>query len=126
MLTRSNIAKFFQEGYWRRPLYTYRLWRMESHRWGSMKSVWEHIGRDRQLAFMMINNSQDEAQLQATGRQVAEGLTYGLKIEPQHRVLEIGCGVARIGRELAPHCGEWWGCDISGSIIRLARQRTAH
>ena len=41
------------------------------------------------------------------------------------KVLEIGCGIARVGRELAPYCGEWHGVDISGNMIRYAKERTA-
>jgi len=38
-------------------------------------------------------------------------------------VLEIGCGIARVGRELAQYCREWHGADISGNMIQHARQR---
>lgn len=44
----------------------------------------------------------------------------------ESRVLEIGCGIARIGREMAPHVKEWHGADISPNMIALARQRTSH
>jgi SAM-dependent methyltransferase len=47
-----------------------------------------------------------------------------LQIGPTDKVLEIGCGVGRIGRELAPRCGEWHGADISGNMISYARERT--
>ncbi|MEP6775690.1 MAG: class I SAM-dependent methyltransferase [Chloroflexota bacterium] len=47
-----------------------------------------------------------------------------LNIEPTDRVLEIGCGVGRVGHELAPLCGEWHGSDISGNMIKFARGRT--
>jgi SAM-dependent methyltransferase len=120
------IAKFFDEGYWQHPLLAYRLWRTENRRWGSMKEVWEYVGRNKNFAFLMMNNSKDEEELQTSGGLVADGLKRGLNIESGHKVLEVGCGVARIGRELAPYCGEWWGCDISSSIIRIARHRTAH
>lgn len=41
-------------------------------------------------------------------------------------VLEIGCGVARIGRELAPHVREWHGVDISRKMLEYAKERTGH
>ena len=40
-------------------------------------------------------------------------------------VLEIGCGIARIGREMAPRVAEWHGADISPRMIELARRRCA-
>ena len=39
-------------------------------------------------------------------------------------MLEIGCGIGRIGRQLAPYCSEWHGSDISGNMIGHARART--
>ena len=126
MLSRNEVARFFKEGYWRHPIFTYRMWRGESRKWSSGKEVWEYIGRNRRHAFLLVDNSADEEELQTKGGAVAQGLRPGLGIQSHHKVLEVGCGVARIGRELAPSCGEWWGCDISSSMIRIARQRTTH
>lgn len=126
MRKRDIIVKVFKEGWWRKPLAAYRLWRAENRRWGSTKEVWEYIGKDRNVAYFMMNGSKTEEELQESGQRVAYALRVGLGIGLNHKVLEVGCGVARIGRELAPYCGEWWGCDISDSIIRIARKRTAH
>ncbi|MEM2046092.1 MAG: methyltransferase [Candidatus Bathyarchaeia archaeon] len=125
-LNRDAIAKFFREGWWRKPLSAYRLWRAEHRGWKDAHSVWEYIGRDRNVAYLMMDSSRSEEELWEKGRKVAQALRWGLNIKRDHRVLELGCGVARIGRELAPYCGEWWGCDISTSLIRIAQQRTAH
>jgi cyclopropane fatty-acyl-phospholipid synthase-like methyltransferase len=40
-------------------------------------------------------------------------------------VLNIGCGVGRVERYLAPHVGELWAVDVSGEMIRRARERLA-
>jgi SAM-dependent methyltransferase len=40
-------------------------------------------------------------------------------------VLEVGCGVGRVGRELAGHCREWIGCDVSPSMLAFARELLA-
>ena len=120
------MRKFFAGGYWKHPLYTYRLWRAENSKWGTTKQVWEFIGRNRQHAYQMVDNSLDEEMLRARGQVVAEAFRKSLGITPEHKVLEVGCGVARVGRELAPACQEWWGCDISGGMIDIARERTAH
>ncbi|NOZ79898.1 MAG: methyltransferase domain-containing protein [Acidobacteria bacterium] len=42
----------------------------------------------------------------------------------QSSVLEIGCGAARIGREMAAMVGEWHGADISPKMLEHARQWT--
>jgi SAM-dependent methyltransferase len=44
---------------------------------------------------------------------------------PHSRVLEIGCGIARIGRELAPRVREWHGVDVSANMLAHARARCA-
>jgi len=74
----------------------------------------------------MVDNSMDEEMLRARGQVVAQAFQQSLGITPEHKVLEIGCGVARVGRELAPLCKEWWGCDISSGMINIAKERTAH
>jgi len=38
-------------------------------------------------------------------------------------VLEIGCGIGRVGRELAPQCRKWIGCDVSARMLNLAADR---
>ena len=40
-------------------------------------------------------------------------------------VLNIGCGVGRVERYLAPRVGELWAVDVSGEMIRRARERLA-
>src|SRR5262249_29149371 len=79
-----------------------------------------------ETAYAMVDGSPDEQALRASGARVAEALRRGLAIRPSDRVLELGCGVGRIGRELAPNCGEWHGVDISPNMVRIAAARTAH
>jgi ubiquinone/menaquinone biosynthesis C-methylase UbiE len=38
-------------------------------------------------------------------------------------ILEIGCGVARIGLELAPLCHTWTGTDLSVNMLATAAER---
>jgi len=46
-------------------------------------------------------------------------------VGPGARVLNIGCGIGRVERYLAPSVGELWGVDISGEMIARARKRLA-
>ena len=57
---------------------------------------------------------------------MAHLLVPGLDIRTAHRVLEVGCGVARVGRELAPCCARYHGVDISRRLLDVARARMAH
>lgn len=45
------------------------------------------------------------------------------RVSSQDEVLEIGCGVGRIGFELAPHCSNWTGADISANMLSCACER---
>jgi SAM-dependent methyltransferase len=61
-----------------------------------------------------------------TGRFTAAQVATALELAPTDRILELGCGVGRIGRELAPHCTHWIGVDISENMIAHARERLGH
>lgn len=39
------------------------------------------------------------------------------------RVLNIGCGIGRVEKHLAPHVAEIWGVDISGEMVAKGRDR---
>lgn len=127
-LINPKMVRAFVEGrYWRHPVRALRIYRAETARKNlGYKRAWDAVGRDAGWTYTMMNGSPDEATLQRTGHQMALRLVDALAIEPDHRVLELGCGVARIGRELAPLAGSWFGADISSSILKIARRRTAH
>ncbi len=92
--------------------------------WGdSYRRPWEIIGRDKSSAYEMMNHSPSEEALIKSGRATAERMQRALKIDMNKRVLEIGCGVGRIGKELAPVCKEWVGVDVSGGFISIAKER---
>lgn len=90
------------------------------------KEIWESIGGNLETAFSMMDGSRDEKTLQERGRRVAQKLKKGLSITEKDRVLEIGCGVGRIGAQIAPYCHSWYGVDISNSLIEIAKHRTSH
>jgi len=127
VINQKMIRAFIEGRYWRHPVRALRIFLAETARKNKgYKQAWEAVGKDAGWTFTMMNGSPDEATLQRTGREMAERLVDALAIAPTHRVLELGCGVARIGRELAPRVGQWHGADISSTIIKHARSRTAH
>jgi SAM-dependent methyltransferase len=107
---------------------TGRLRRLALFPWRNLsaRTRWEYIGSRRRDAFHMMDGSASEEDLRRRGAAMAERFRRGLDIRPEHTVLEIGCGVARVGRELAPHCASYVGADISMSLLAIARERTAH
>lgn len=70
-----------------------------------------------------VDGSADEAVLAATGAFTARQVHAALELEPDDRVFEIGCGVGRIGAQLAGHVALWHGIDIAENMAALARAR---
>jgi SAM-dependent methyltransferase len=89
----------------------------------SYKDFWNGKAKSPEAAMAAVDGSTNEDTLQHTGRWSAEQVRTALDIGPDDRVLELGCGVGRIGRELAPDCREWVGTDISENMIEHARRR---
>lgn len=89
------------------------------------KDVWNNLSESFSNANFYVWGIGDEEELRRNGAITADFLRQVLDISPGSRVLEIGCGIARIGRELAPMCGEWHGADISSNMIAYAAERTA-
>jgi SAM-dependent methyltransferase len=88
------------------------------------KRCWNSIAESLENAYSMIDESRGEEELVAHGKSLADALTFGLDLGPEDRVLDIGCGVARIGREIAPRVREWIGVDVSENMLEIAARRT--
>lgn len=88
------------------------------------KLIWNNLSHSFGDASFFVCCLTNEEEISENGKLTAAFLKEVLQITPEDRVLEIGCGVARIGKELAPSCGEWHGADISGNMIQYAAQRT--
>ena len=87
------------------------------------KDFWNSQASSPESAISAVDGSQSEEVVQHTGRWSAAQVRAALNIGPQDKVLELGCGIGRIGRELAPDCRHWTGVDISENMIRHARER---
>ena len=102
-----------------------RLWSFPGRNL-SARTRWEYIGRSRTDAFQMMDGSACEEDLRHRGGRMALAFSTALDIRPSDTVLDVGCGVARVGRELASLCGAYTGADISRTLLRRARERTGH
>jgi len=89
------------------------------------KDCWNDRAKSQEAAIAAVDGSTDETIVQHTGRWAAQQVRTALGIQLQDQVLELGCGVGRIGRELAPFCGHWTGVDISENMLRHASERLA-
>lgn len=97
----------------------------------SYKEWWNSASTTMEAAYQSTIASTTEMEYRARGWN-GDDNSYGAKhfiercaLDQTSRVLEIGCGIARIGREMAPHVREWHGADISPNMIAHARERCA-
>ncbi len=124
---RGLIERFMAEELWRRPRYAWhRFWGDINPFPRTMRQVWDFAAGDADYAAHMVNGSPDEATLQRTGAKMAERLIAALAIEPDHCVLDLGPGVARVGREMAPQVRRWVGADVSRKMLDRAAERMHH
>ncbi len=92
----------------------------------SYSHFWDHQAATPESALAAVDGSASEEIVQQTGAWTAAQMRAALQLDGSQRVLELGCGVGRIGRELLSHCQHWTGVDISASMIRVATERLSH
>lgn len=88
------------------------------------KEIWNNLSQTRDDAAYYVCCVKDEEAIRQNGYHTAEFLKSVLQLSLTDTVLEIGCGIGRVGRELAKHCREWKGADISGQMLSYAAERT--
>ncbi len=96
---------------------------MESQK--NYKSFWNDKASTVQGALIAVDGSTNEEVARLTGAHSGRQVAIALDLQPGDRVLELGCGVGRIGREIAPRVAHWEGCDISANMLAVARERLA-
>ncbi len=89
------------------------------------KDFWNAKARTATSAMIAVDGSADEDVLRLTGAYSRAQVELALDLKPSDRVFEIGCGVGRIGREIAPIVAAWHGMDIADNMIAVARERLA-
>lgn len=88
------------------------------------KNTWEELASTLERAKMAVTGHDDtEDELDRSGSYTVDILDRLVGISPSDVVLEIGCGVGRVGKVLSPKCLKWIGTDISSSMVRHAAQR---
>ena len=79
---------------------------------------------DESEAMGLIFNETDPERFEESGRHDADEV-LGKYIRPSDTVLDLGCGIGRVTRYVAPRCREVWAVDISPHMLELARRRLA-
>ncbi len=89
----------------------------------SYKSTWDQRVTSLQTGAIAVDGSTTEETLVTNGLWTAAQVKAALDITQDDVVMELGCGVGRIGKQLAVDCKHWIGVDISANMIDCAQQR---
>lgn len=87
------------------------------------KRVWNRQAAEPDLASLAVAGHTDEATLELTARGFIDTLRATTGVGSGDVVLEIGCGIARVGKPLSAECLHWFGADISGGMLSHAAAR---
>jgi ubiquinone/menaquinone biosynthesis C-methylase UbiE len=81
-------------------------------RWGSVEEA---------AAMETIFNTDDSVEFERSGQETAESLAT--MFEPTATVMDVGCGIGRVARYIAPRCAKVWAVDASPLMLTMARNR---
>jgi SAM-dependent methyltransferase len=87
------------------------------------KKVWDRQAQDLDVASLAVAGHTDEATLDLSARAFIDQLRATAGIDPDDVVLEIGCGIGRVGKPLSQECLHWFGADISQGMLGHAADR---
>ena len=84
---------------------------------------WDLWAMTKRSAMRKISTGvEDEVIFDQRGKEFADDKVKKF-IEPNSVVLDIGCGIGRVEKFLAPYCKEVHGIDVSRRMVKLAKQR---
>jgi len=87
------------------------------------KAVWSALSANEAAAKTHVGGSEDEEELTRSGIGTTNFLLENIGVDSSDVVLEIGCGIGRVGKQLASRCRKWIGCDVSPNMLKLAAKR---
>ena len=101
--------------------YTILNSRFLSRLFNSYNMIWELAGITKSTAMeAILHGVSDKDKFWSSGREVASKLTNF--INKDSVVLDVGCGIGRVEKYLAPHVKEIFGVDISRGMIKIAKK----
>ncbi len=89
------------------------------------KTVWTGLSGTQRDATTYVMGDVPEEEIRGAAAQTRGWLEETVGIGRDDVVLEIGCGIGRVGQALAPLCKRWIGCDVSPNMLQHARARLA-
>ena len=97
----------------------FNLTKKPRSRW-DYKEVWDSASSTFDNAKIGVAGYTDEILFQKSAIESLNYLCEHLSITEHCHVLEIGCGVGRVGKELSNICAKWTGVDASSKMIEFA------
>jgi ubiquinone/menaquinone biosynthesis C-methylase UbiE len=86
-------------------------------------NVWDSLASSMNDAAVAAAGESGEVRLSSSAADSVANLKESAAISENDDVLEIGCGVGRIGKEIASRCRSWTGADISANMLAHAAAR---
>ncbi len=92
-----------------------------------MKGDWNKRARDDARYYIATSVDPSEAAFDASGKRDVGHFFDGLEdlLHAQQDVLDIGCGIGRMDRHVAPRVRRLTGLDVSSEMVARARARLA-
>mgnify|MGYP005851710005 CR=1 FL=1 len=92
----------------------------------SYRDTWNQLSETMESALIHVAGYTDEARIaEETNKNTLSLLRNTIGIRAEDTMLEIGCGVGRIGSALALLVHKWIGCDVSDNMLKHAATRLA-
>lgn len=92
---------------------------------GEYRSTWDAAAASLEAAKVSIAGYSDEREFERTGKLTLAMLEETVGIGPEDVVLEIGAGIGRVGRHVAPRCRAWIATDASPRMLAYLEKRLA-
>ena len=94
--------------------------KLPKSRW-DYKNVWNKASSTFDNAKIGVAGYTDEDLFERSAEKSVNYLLEHMGITDKCNVLEIGCGVGRVGKELAKLCRHWTGLDACSKMINFAK-----
>ncbi len=87
------------------------------------KEVWNDQAKEHGIATLAVAGHLSDEALDATAVEFIDQLRATIGVDRHDIILEIGCGIGRVGKVLSRECLHWIGTDISGEMLKHAARR---
>ena len=89
----------------------------------SMVADWDERARQNALFYICTTAAGSREAFEESGRrELDEQVLRGVALPGNAVAVEIGCGIGRLARALAPRVGKLWAGDVSAEMLARARE----